>query len=76
MSAAALWLMADGCRHGPVTDTVSKVPTADSCTAANSVFSIDNFVYLGQQCRRDRQTECFCCFHIDRYIKLCGLLHG
>jgi hypothetical protein len=25
--------------------------TADSCTAANSVFSLEHFVYLGQQCR-------------------------
>jgi hypothetical protein len=30
---------------------VRVVPTADSCTAANSVFSLENFVYLGQQCR-------------------------
>jgi len=27
------------------------VPKADICTAANSVFSLENFVHLRQQCR-------------------------
>jgi hypothetical protein len=36
----------------------------------------DYFVSLGKQCRRDRQAKRFRRSHIDRHLKLCGLLHG
>ena len=36
---------------------------------------LDYFINLREQRRWDGETERFHRFHVDRYLKICGLLH-